>query len=59
MPHDWSLLFTRALDRAAEAATDAAGAARDGKIDMARDLLAEASRHLDTAETRMGKTGDA
>lgn len=58
MARDWSLLFTRALDRAAEAATDAAEAAREGKIDMARDLLAEASRHLDTAADRMGKTGD-
>ena len=59
MDHDWSLLLTRALDRAAEAATDAAECAREGKIEMARDLLAEASSHLDTAATRMGKTGDA
>lgn len=59
MERDWSILLTRALDRAAEAATDAAECARDGKIAMARSLLAEASRELDTAETRMGKTGDA
>ena len=56
MARDWSLLLTRALDQAAEAATDAAECAREGKIEMARDLLAEASRHMDTAETRMGKT---
>ena len=58
MARDWGLLLTRALDRAAEAATDAAECAREGKIEMTRSLLAEASSHLDTAETRMGKTGN-
>ena len=52
---DWSLLFQRAVDRAAEAATDAAEAAREGKLTIARDLLAEAVRHLDVAEARASR----
>lgn len=39
----------RARNRAAETAEDAAECARKGTITQARDLLAEADRHLDIA----------
>jgi hypothetical protein len=52
---DWSRLYLRAIGHAAEAAADAAEAAREGKLTVARDLLAEAVRHLGTAETRASR----
>jgi hypothetical protein len=45
-------LVKRALNRAAEAARDAAECIDLGRIDDARSLLAEARHELDTAERR-------
>lgn len=46
------LLVQRARNRAVGAAIDAAACARIGRYSDARDLLAEAAGHLDTAEQR-------
>jgi hypothetical protein len=51
------LLVKRALRRAWESANDAAEAASEGQIGVARDLLDEARRHLDTAEQRRAEAG--
>ena len=51
-----SLLAERARNRAAAAASDAAEAISIGRYDDARQLLAEAGRHLDTAREREART---